>query len=729
MHRIPTLHSTDLVHWTYVGDAFSEAPAWMERGAPQWAPDVRYLGGRYVMFYTATNTTEAVSGEPDCDGDSAIGAATAPTPTGPWTDSGHPVVAPRRGGPGCNFLWTFDPAVTTEPGGKAHLYYGSYYGGVQVRDLDLGALATDAASAKQVVIPNRYEGAFVVRRGGWYYLMGSATDCCRGPLTGYSVFAGRSRSPEGPFVDRLGVPLTASRVGGTPVISMNGNRWVGPGHNSVVTDEAGQDWFAYHAIDQGDPYLAAPNPLNINQRPLLLDRLEWVRGWPSVRAGRWASDTPQPAPVTREGGRPRPPRPPVRNDRPGRRLRAPSDEFNRRHLERGWRWVRSPAATLVRSRGTLRFPVQDADISGSPATRVPSRSPPCSCATCRGAICWWRRSSPSTCRPTSRRTSSRPASRSTRDDDAFVKLAHVAIFETRQTEWAKEVPTPVTPRRAALRLHGHRPTRPHHLAADRPARRPLHGLLEHRGAALGARRDMDAQPPRSAACAVRHGRPRRPRGGVRLRPRVPAAMTEEGYFGERVAAGYDQDSAGMFDPEVVAPAVDMLAELAGEGAALEFAIGTGRIALPLAERGVRVVGIDNSEAMLARLREKPGADRLEAMVGDMASTRAEGEFAVVYLVFNTIFNLITQDGQVACFANAAAHLGRGGRFVIEARVPELQRLPLGQTVLPWRADPRDDLLRLRPATQRLSGQHYSFRRRGSSPARSRCATRGPPSWT
>ena len=200
---------------------------------------------------------------------------------------------------------------------------------MQVRDLDLGALTTDPESMKQVVIPNRYEGTFVVRRGGWYYLMGSATDCCRGPLTGYSVFAGRSRTPEGPFVDRLGVPLTTSRVGGTPVISMNGNRWVGPGHNSVVTDEAGQDWFAYHAIDQGDPYLDQPNPLNINKRPMLLDRLEWVGGWPSVRAGRWASDEPQPAPVTRHGGRPRPPLPPVRDDRPGRRLRGPSDEFNR----------------------------------------------------------------------------------------------------------------------------------------------------------------------------------------------------------------------------------------------------------------------------------------------------------------------------------------------------------------------------------------------------------------
>jgi SAM-dependent methyltransferase len=181
----------------------------------------------------------------------------------------------------------------------------------------------------------------------------------------------------------------------------------------------------------------------------------------------------------------------------------------------------------------------------------------------------------------------------------------------------------------------------------------------------------------------------------------------EEFFGERVAARYDAHSGVMFDPEVVEPAAALLAELAGAGAALEFAIGTGRIALPLAERGTKVVGIDTSEAMLAQLREKPGADRVHALVGDMATTRVEGEFSLVFLVFNTIFNLTTQEGQVACFENAAAHLSPGGRFVIEARVPELQRLPLGQTVLPWRAAPDGMSFYVYDVvTQRLEGQHY-----------------------
>jgi hypothetical protein len=184
---------------------------------------------------------------------------------------------------------------------------------------------------------------------------------------------------------------------------------------------------------------------------------------------------------------------------------------------------------------------------------------------------------------------------------------------------------------------------------------------------------------------------------------------DEGYFGERVAAGYDESVARTLDLAEVGVVVDMLAELAGDGRALEFAIGTGRIGLPLAERGVPVRGIDNSEHMLAQLRQKPDADQIEAVVGDMAATRLEGEFSLVYLVFNTIFNLVTQDGQVACFENAAAHLTTGGRFVIEARVPELQRLPLGQTVLPWRAEPGGMSAYVYDVvTQRLSGQHYTF---------------------
>ena len=161
------------------------------------------------------------------------------------------------------------------------------------------------------------------------------------------------------------------------------------------------------------------------------------------------------------------------------------------------------------------------------------------------------------------------------------------------------------------------------------------------------------------------------------------AAVPEDHFGEPVAARYDAGSAEMFDPAVVDPAVDFLAALAGDGAALELGIGTGRIALPLAKRGVRVHGIDLSSAMVARLRAKPGGEDIPVAIGDFATTRVEGTFAVAYLVFNTIMNLTTQDEQVACFANVAAHLDPGGCFVIEVGVPELRRLPPGETFVPF----------------------------------------------
>jgi SAM-dependent methyltransferase len=161
----------------------------------------------------------------------------------------------------------------------------------------------------------------------------------------------------------------------------------------------------------------------------------------------------------------------------------------------------------------------------------------------------------------------------------------------------------------------------------------------------------------------------------------------ENHFGEQVAAGYDESSADMFDPSVLDPTVDFLAELAGDGAALELGIGTGRVALPLSQRGVPMHGIDLSEAMVARLRAKPGAERIGVTIGDFATTTVEGRFTLAYLVFNTIQNLTSQDEQVACFQNVAAHLEPGGCFVIEVGVPSLQRLPPGETVRAFAVTP------------------------------------------
>jgi SAM-dependent methyltransferase len=154
---------------------------------------------------------------------------------------------------------------------------------------------------------------------------------------------------------------------------------------------------------------------------------------------------------------------------------------------------------------------------------------------------------------------------------------------------------------------------------------------------------------------------------------------DDGYFDERVASRYDDPDDEMFGEEAIDPCVEFLVELVRGGRALELGIGTGRIALPLARRGVDVHGIDLSEAMVARLRAKPGGEDVGVMIGDFASTTVDGSFSLAYLVYNTIMNLTTQAAQIACFRNVSAHLEEGGRFVIEAGVPGLQRLPPGET--------------------------------------------------
>ena len=441
-HPIPTMRSRDLVHWTYLGDALPEPPEWAADGAGLWAPDVVYSRAtdRYYLTFTVTDTDDSLRGPDACpsDGDSAIGVAVSDRPNGPWTVSDQPLVAPRRDPTtDCNFFWTFDPDVLGDSVGETSvLYYGSYYGGIHATEVafdDQGATTTGAATP--VTIPNRYEGTNVVKRGGWYYLLASATNCCNGPLTSYGVFAGRSRSPFGPFADREGQALTAGRVGGTPVVLPNGNRWVGTGHNTVFRDAAGQWWTIYPAVDRGDPYFAT-SP-GFTKRPALLDPVDWVDGWPRVRAGRGPSDGRMPAPAIRPA---RPsayhPQPPPRV-RLGRDLPRFSDDFEGDALDPAWHWTGTAPAegTYGIENGHLRFETQAGDIArkdntaavlsrrgprhGDYAvqTRVRLNLPPEGC--CQNFV--------------------QAGLLLHRGPDRFIKLAHVSIFETRQTEFAKEV--------------------------------------------------------------------------------------------------------------------------------------------------------------------------------------------------------------------------------------------------------------------------------------------------
>jgi arabinan endo-1,5-alpha-L-arabinosidase len=427
-HPIPIARSRDLVNWRHVGDVFGAGnrPAWAAGDAAFWAPDIRYLDGRYVLYYVVTQTT--VTPEPN---DNAIGVATAPTPTGPWTDSGGPVVGPRRGNSGDpgDFKWTFDPAELTTPDGARWLYYGSYYGGIFVTRLTADGLRA-AGEPTMVAIDNRYEGAYVVRRGRFYYLFASEANCCAGPTTGYSVFVGRSTSPLGPFRDRDGISLLESRVGGTLVISPNGNTWVGTGHNAIVTDAAGQDWFVYHAIDRRDPFL--DEPYGINERPMLLDRLDWIDGWPTVRAGRWASQGPQRAPATTPGGGV----PPVTEAAPpphvGRLLPGYSDEFDDGVLDPAWSFAGAPSGE--ETGGVYRWPTQAGDLVGPGATASALlRQPPDGPWTVQTKVAIDLGTDDV-------RNFQQAGLVVFQTEDLFLRLSHVAIWNTRQTEFGKEMP-------------------------------------------------------------------------------------------------------------------------------------------------------------------------------------------------------------------------------------------------------------------------------------------------
>ncbi len=282
--------SADLVHWENAGDVFPEGrrPTWASATSGFWAPDIRYLNGRYLLYFTVPDTTTIPQA-----GDPAIGVATAPTPTGPWTPSDAPLIPPIPFGTAYDTV--IDPAMFTDTDGSHYLYYGGFDTGVWVVRLSADGLRRTSDPVH--LTASRYEGPNVVKRDGWYYLFGSSANCCAGPTTGYTVFVGRSRSPVGPFVDKLGKPLLASRAGGTPVIAPNGNKWIGTGHHSAVLDATGEMYMAYHAINRNDPWLdVSPG---FTMRPMNLDRLDWIDGWPIVRAGRGGSDDPQPAPVVR----------------------------------------------------------------------------------------------------------------------------------------------------------------------------------------------------------------------------------------------------------------------------------------------------------------------------------------------------------------------------------------------------------------------------------------------
>jgi len=442
-HLLPTFRSDDLIGWTYEGDAFDRdpgtdtpaPPAWATPSALFWAPEGETINGRYYLLFGVTDVTEQAGGEPGCASDGAIGYATSDSPSGPWTPAPAPLVGPRRNGPGCDFLWTYDPEVIATPDGHHFLYYGSYYGGIEVQELAVGpdgALLVNPATAVPVTMPNRYEGAEVVYKDDAYWLFVSASNCCNGSQTGYSVFVGRSEGPTGPFLDREGVSLLDPRVGGTPALTQNGNGWIGPGHNTVLRDPAGQWWTLYHAVEEADPYFAGE--VGFTRRPVLLDRLDWIQGWPMVVGG--PSEDPRPAPAlsAEQDSLEEPSAGGAGLPLAGVQAAGISDEFNGATLTQGWEWVRPPAEEISLEDGKLGISTSDTDLfedhdnaplllRKAPAgdfvleTKVALNVPPAGC--CHNYV---------------------QAGLVVRaDDDNYLKLVVVAIWDTRQTEFAREM--------------------------------------------------------------------------------------------------------------------------------------------------------------------------------------------------------------------------------------------------------------------------------------------------
>ena len=343
-HYINIFKSSDLVNYTYVGDAFTSLPSWANvSGVSLFAPSIKYFNGQYYLYYAPSQTNSAGA---------AIGVGTSSSPAGPFIDSGAPIVAPQLATNCCTGAYRseIDPDEIQDASGQRYLVFGSFTGGLFVRKLSADGLTTDASSEVQVAVDARYEGGNWVFYNGYYYLLASSTNCCNGPLSGYGVFAGRSLSPMGPYVDAQGIAMTAVNAGGTPVLKMNGNSVIGPGGNVVFQDESGQYYILYHGIVASSPYYAGN--VGYTARPAYLDALDWVNGWPVTRGGFGPSDAaaPQPLPAAQPGGSDHYVTVLALQDTPRTEVAGLSDEFNTTTLSPQWTTIHSvPAYTLAGS--------------------------------------------------------------------------------------------------------------------------------------------------------------------------------------------------------------------------------------------------------------------------------------------------------------------------------------------------------------------------------------------
>ena len=348
-HLITIFTSSDLVNWTYIGDAFKTLPSWLAPGQELQTPAISFFGGVYHLYYYANSATILNSsfGPPP-----AVGVGTAATPAGPFTDAGAAVVAPQLGcGNGCNRT-IFSPEIINDGTGQQWITFGGSFGGISIRKLNASGSTSDPATEINIGVDNYYTAPYILARNGYFYEFVTAGSCCSGGISTYGVHVGRSTSITGPYFDKEGndvnaftAPAIVGDPGGDPVLVMNGNAIVGSGSNTVITDESGQDYIVYSGVDQGQGNVPNYAPGFLTARQLMMDALDYTSaGWPVARGGNGPSDylTPQPYPAAQPGQTSGYNPSFLNPDLPGTLLAAYSDDFNLPALNRTqWSFLHS----------------------------------------------------------------------------------------------------------------------------------------------------------------------------------------------------------------------------------------------------------------------------------------------------------------------------------------------------------------------------------------------------